>query len=394
MTAPAPTPPALQWDLFCRVIDNYGDVGLCWRLAAQLAGRGQRVRLWLDDASALQWMAPGGCRGVELRAWGGAPPSPDERAPDVMLEAFGCDIAPRFMAWCVARAQACGHRPVWINLEHLSAEPHVERNHGLPSPLQCGPAAGWTRWFFYPGFGAASGGLLREGDLGARQQAFDRGAWRRRFVRARAAGATGAGNSRAADGAQCADAGRRWVALFCYEPPALAELLAQSRSRPGQWLVTPGRASAAMQAALQAGPSGQLANPLPSDAQPPAIAWLQEKTQPQFDELLWACDWNLVRGEDSLVRALWAGQALVWQLYPQHDGAHYPKLQAFLDWLQAPPALRQFHAAWNAVDGAALHAPDDAMLIEWRDCIRAARARLLAQPDLLTRLLGFVAGKR
>ncbi len=71
------TPP-LQWDVFCRVIDNFGDIGVCWRLVAQLAGLGHRVRLWVDDASALAWMAPGGCPGVELRAWGSPPPGPDE----------------------------------------------------------------------------------------------------------------------------------------------------------------------------------------------------------------------------------------------------------------------------------------------------------------------------
>ncbi len=59
----------LQWDIFCRVIDNFGDIGVCWRLATQLAGQGQQVRLWVDDASALQWMAPEGCPGVEVRAW-------------------------------------------------------------------------------------------------------------------------------------------------------------------------------------------------------------------------------------------------------------------------------------------------------------------------------------
>ena len=36
-------------DLFCRVVDNYGDLGVCWRLARQLAGEhGVAVRLWVD----------------------------------------------------------------------------------------------------------------------------------------------------------------------------------------------------------------------------------------------------------------------------------------------------------------------------------------------------------
>ena len=48
-----------SWDIFCKVIDNYGDMGVCWRLAADLASRAHRVRLWVDDLAALSWMAPG-----------------------------------------------------------------------------------------------------------------------------------------------------------------------------------------------------------------------------------------------------------------------------------------------------------------------------------------------
>ena len=58
---------ARSWDIFCQVIDNFGDIGVCWRLAADLAARGHQVRLWVDDASALHWMAPQGAAGVEVR---------------------------------------------------------------------------------------------------------------------------------------------------------------------------------------------------------------------------------------------------------------------------------------------------------------------------------------
>lgn len=386
MTAKAPAPPALpalQWDVFCRVIDNFGDIGVCWRLVAQLASLGHRVRLWVDDASALAWMAPAGCPGVELRAWGAPPPGPHEPAPDVMVEAFGCEIAPEFIAYGVHQSRANGQKPVWINLEYLSAESYVERTHRLPSPLLSGPAAGWTRWFFYPGFTPATGGLLREDDLMARRQAFDRTAWRQAH-----ADAFGPDND---DGP-----GWRWVSLFCYEPAALPELLQHSQTQPTQLLVTPGRPTVAVQAALGAaknhaqnaclgapGKLGQL-----------CISYLPARPQTAFDDMLWACDLNFVRGEDSLVRALWAGQALVWQIYPQHDNAHHDKLWAFLDWLQAPASLRQFHATWNGLNTAPLQWPGDDTLDEWTACIAAARTRLLTQDNLVAQLLGFVAEKR
>ena len=381
-----PLPP-LQWDVFCRVIDNFGDIGVCWRLVAQLAALGHRVRLWVDDASALQWMAPQGCPGVELRAWGSPPPSPDEPAPDVMVEAFGCEIAPEFIAYSAYPSSARGQKsskPVWINLEYLSAEAYVERNHRLPSPILSGPAAGWTRWFFYPGFTPGTGGLLREPDLMARREAFDRSAWR-----AEHAAAFGLGDG-------CAE--QRWVSLFCYEPAALPELLRHGQTRPTQLLVTPGRPTAAVRAALAEGCDqniGQIGlQRLSEKREQLSISYLPHRPQPAFDEMLWACDFNAVRGEDSLVRALWAGQAFVWQIYPQHDNAHHDKLWAFLDWLQAPASLRQFHATWNGLDAEPLQWPGDDTLAEWTACTQAARARLLMQDNLVAQLLGFVAEKR
>ena len=96
MTLPRPLP-ALQWDVFCRVIDNFGDIGVCWRLSADLAARNQQVRLWVDDASALAWLAPQGHPGVQVRAWGSLPAA-HEPPTQVLVEAFGCDIAPEFIA--------------------------------------------------------------------------------------------------------------------------------------------------------------------------------------------------------------------------------------------------------------------------------------------------------
>ena len=62
------------WDIFCTVIDNHGDLGVCWRLTRQLRDAGQRVRLWVDDASALAWMAPTAHQepGIEVRPWADA----------------------------------------------------------------------------------------------------------------------------------------------------------------------------------------------------------------------------------------------------------------------------------------------------------------------------------
>lgn len=384
----------MLWDVFCRVIDNFGDIGVCWRLCADLAHRGHTVRLWVDDSSALAWMAPGArdkqWPGVTVLDWNQAsdtdflqhlPPA------DVWIEGFGCDIATEFIA---ARAYSTStgginspKTPVWVNLEYLSAEGYVERCHALPSPVMQGPAKGWTKHFYYPGFTAGTGGLLREPSLSQQPDVSD--ATRAEWLAAH----------------HVPWAGERLVSLFCYEPAALASALVawMQADTPTLLLVTPGRAARAVEAALptareQAGP-----HPRPGALR---LHHLPALSHPDFDALLHACDLNLVRGEDSLVRALWAGKPFIWHIYPQDDGAHADKLAAFLDCMGADNTVRELHAAWNGLSASALGATtlpggsDWAALplAPWQAQVHSWRTRLLAQPDLVSTLIGFVQKRR
>ncbi len=397
--APAPAAPALRWDLFCRVVDNFGDVGVCWRLACDLAGRGQRVRLWVDDAAALRWMAPAGRSAVEVIAWRASTPCPPPG--DVVIEAFGCDPPPAFVATMAARAApGAAGQPVWINLEYLSAEPYVERSHGLASPQMSGPGRGLAKWFFYPGYTAATGGLLREPTLAAELRAFDRAAWL------------------ASQGIPLRP-GEQLVSLFCYPGAPVDRLVAALAAdhAPTLLATAPGAATGATRAALAAlAPAGPGRNAGPEIRQH-ALPWL---SQPDFDRLLWAADLNFVRGEDSWVRAQWAGKPFVWQAYAQDDGAHVAKISAFLALaLQGADAVAQrtlsaWHAAWNGLDGprpegenrhrieSAGAEPPPVALPEWtpenrcavEQAVRAWRGRLIDSPDLVTRLLAFVREKR
>ena len=333
----------MRWDVFCRVIDNLGDVGVCWRLARDLAARGDTVRLWIDDASALAWMAPGGATGVEVGAFDAA-----GEPGEVVVEAFGCDPPPAFVARMAAR------RPVWINLEYLSAEDYVERSHRLPSPQRDGQ----TKWFFYPGFSERTGGLLREPGLLAERAAFDRDAWL------------------AAHGLVPA-AGERVVTLFCYDNPAVPALLAALAQRPTLLLLTPG-------------PAQRQVTSAPAGVRTAALPWLP---QPEFDRLLWASDLNFVRGEDSLVRAIWAGMPFVWQAYPQDDGVHALKLDALLARMAAPGDVAAMWRAWNgtAAPGTGWPAWPDAA--GWQAAAREFRAELAALPDLGNALREFARRK-
>lgn len=362
------------WDIFCRVIDNLGDIGVCWRLSADLAGRGHQVRLWVDAPDALRWMAPGALEGrwpgVRVLRWT-VPMDPallsTLEPADVWIEGFGCEpdaglLAQRFDPGRPVRVPP----PVWIDLEYLSAEPYAARSHGLPSPIGQGPARGHTRWFFFPGLTAATGGLLREPGLPNRRSGFDR--------------------ARGLEQLGIPWTGERLVSLFCYEPQALGDMLLQLTRSPERTrlLVPQGRGAQAVRDVLGLAATEPGIVGLPGSL---ALQFLPPLPQADFDRLLWACDLNYVRGEDSLVRALWAGKPFVWQIYPQDDGAHHAKLLAMLRALDAPPSWQHYHLAWNGLTSGPLPGPDAA---QWAQAVDLARGRLLAQSDLCQRLCAFV----
>ncbi len=351
-----------RWDVFCRVVDNLGDVGVCWRLAADLASRGVTVRLWIDDAAALAWMAPGGSPGVDVRNW--PADGVDVEPGNVVIEAFGCALPDPFIARMAARAPP----PVWINLEYLSAEADVERSHGLASPQGRGPGRGLVKWFFYPGFTRRTGGLIREPGLLRQRSEFDREAWFGRL-----------GLQRRPH--------ERVASVFCYAQPQLAPLLAALAPEPTLLLLAPGaavrQATELLDASLQRGAARAVVLP-----------WL---AQTDFDRLLWSCDLNFVRGEDSFVRAQWAGVPFVWQAYPQSDEVHHVKVRAFLDRLlvgadaSVTEPVRALWEAWNGVGTASpltlpAWQPWRRISVDWRES-------LLTQPDLTTQLLEFARQK-
>ena len=377
----------LQWDIFCKVIDNFGDIGVSWRLAASLAAHGHLVRLWVDDASALAWMAPGGAAGVQLMPWSEHIDADClNSAPcDVMVETFGCRVAPQFIAACARIGCASAEYgsessiPAWINLEYLTAESYAKRSHGLPSLVQSGPAAGSKKWFYYPGFTEETGGLLREDDLLKRQASFDRGAW--------------------LSGFEIDATGQAVVFLFCYEPPALNVLLLQLQANglggePITLMVAAGRTAVAVKEItskkrLQTNKYGrkQLSKLL-------TVVYLPELTQHDFDHALWSADINFVRGEDSLVRAIWAGKPFVWHIYPQGDAAHVHKLEAFLSMADAPDSLRAYHRWWN---GIATYAVDPVLgddLLAWQLHAQRLTSRQLALPDLTSQIEQFALKNR
>jgi uncharacterized repeat protein (TIGR03837 family) len=330
----------LACDIFCAVVDNFGDIGVCWRLARQLqAEHGWRVRLFVDDLTVFHALCPDvdaslarqEASGVVIEHWHEPMHAGDTLdIADVVIEAFACEIPHTYIAAMARRER----EPVWINLEYLSGEDWVADFHTRPSPH---PRYPLSKSFFFPGLGAGTGGVIKEHDLDARREQFDANAWWNERV-----------------GIERPDATKTVVSLFAYENPAVDALLAQWRdgSSPVVLLVPEGRISGAL-ARFFGVPKFTAGTSAQSGAlEAHALGFVE---QPRFDELMWAADINFVRGEDSFVRAQWAMKPFVWHIYPQADDAHLPKLDAALDHvtvgLQAPArdAMRAFWHAWNGV---------------------------------------------
>jgi uncharacterized repeat protein (TIGR03837 family) len=357
----------LHWDIFCRVIDNHGDIGVCWRLARQLASEHEKVvRLWLDDFDSLKPMSPAVdlrlnrqiCEGVEICRW--TENIAVDRPAEVVIETFACDLPASYLQAMAGTLR----KPCWINLEYLTAESWAEGCHGLASPH---PSLPLVKYFYFPGFTAASGGLLREKDLLTRRDAEVAGLKREHTLD---------------------------VSLFCYDnAPVDGLLTALGESASAIRLhVAAGKPLAAVARHLKgSGPwqIGQL-QVLPFDFLP----------QDDFDRLLWRCDINFVRGEDSFVRAQWAGKPFVWQIYPQAEQAHLDKLEAFLARYTegmstaARIAAVNVFRAWNSV-GDLRCAWEDFMVARAEIAGHSLRwsEQLAEDMDLSTALVKFCAAK-
>lgn len=312
-------------DIFCQVLDNFGDVGVCWRLARILASHGQRVTLWVDDLTRLQRLRPSldiglaqqALDGFTLRYWSST--ATPETVADLVICAFGCRLSEPVLLQMAAITPG----PVWINLEYLSAEHWVEQSHRLPSPH---PRLPLVEHFFFPGFTQRTGGLLREKDLLARRAAFDTTA---RTVFLSQLGVH-------------LQPGRYLVSLFCYPSAPIASLFQAMQSGPPVLCLVPEGVTPLAPASGKTSTQGAL-----------TLQGIPFLDPDDYDRLLWSCDLNFVRGEDSASRAQWAAQPMLWQLYPQVDRAHLSKLHAFLALYSdsvdpvCAEGLRHFLDWWN-----------------------------------------------
>lgn len=374
-----------RWDIFCKVIDNFGDAGVCWRLARQLATDfHQEVRLWIDDLATLSCFTPElNCKDlvqtvqdVKICSWQQL--QMEFTCADIVIEAFACDLPDIYIA---AMLESDKH-PLWINLEYLSAEPWVADYHLLPSPH---PRLPLTKFFFFPGFTKGTGGLLRENALMEQKSEFDE-VVRQTFMKQL--------------GLYEKEPGSLWISLFCYADAPVAQLLQVlfESAQPILLIVPAGKVADRILEILKDAPIFGTRLIASKHLSVQIIPFLE---QTEYDRLLWCCDINFVRGEDSFVRAQWAAKLFIWNIYPQQEQAHFRKLDAFLelytDRMTIPmaAAIREMWNCWNS--RCAFNAGTWMNFLAFRESLMLHNEswvnQLMKQEDLATNLVQFVENR-
>ncbi|MDX1913950.1 MAG: elongation factor P maturation arginine rhamnosyltransferase EarP [Methylophilus sp.] len=312
------------WDIFCKVVDNFGDIGVCWRLAKQLQREhGLQVRLWVDDLSIAQHLIPAldlasptqYREDICIQHWHAH--ADFSQAADVVIEGFACGLPSAYLAVMVTQQSK------WVNLEYLSAESWVDDFHGKPSPQSfLNSNHSLVRYFYFPGFTEKSGGLIREGD------AFNQhvsSSWNTRSTLK--------------------------ISLFCYPSAPISDLLNALQSNTHGVIAYVPKSAILPNIAKYFGKEVvEVGEKLTKNNL--TVEVLPFLSQADYDALLRVCDLNFVRGEDSWVRAIWAAKPFIWQPYWQEEDTHLKKLLAFLDVFyrdaeaQVTDTIQQLEQAW------------------------------------------------
>jgi uncharacterized repeat protein (TIGR03837 family) len=312
-------------DIFCRCIDNFGDAGVTYRFAREfkIARAACRVRVFMDGMDTLHAIVSGIDAGVSVQEYESITYISTLAlndglmdalgVADVMVEMFACHIPERLLEAAYSRSSLI------INLEYLSAEGWVEGYHLKESLL--GRGASIRKFYFMPGLREATGGLIVNSSLERLRSGggLDRAA----VIGAALEGAgirIGAGD------------GRLIGTLFTYERgfDALVSGLADF-GREALLLVFGEKSQRGMAATLSrlgAG-SGHLRKPI--SYKNVTVICLPFIGQHDYDALLCCADFNIVRGEDSLARAILSGKPFIWNAYIQEERYQIVKVEALLE---------------------------------------------------------------
>jgi len=317
-------------DIFCHVIDNFGDAGVAWRLARALQALPNHgtIRLFIDSLNTLHAIVPKLSVTQFIQSVAevtiidasklNADHLPSLGTADIVIEAFACEIPE-----CYYKEALFSSRLI-INIDYLSAETWVEGYHLQESLLPSGTA---KKYFFMPGFTSATGGLLQSPEvMHFRTQSSSA---QREYLSSLLAKA-GYTTPLHPEALVCS--------VFSYLRSFDTFLSDASTLTHPLLIICFGAKTkeSMLQSVARLEPEC-----IPTKDTPRVIPYknctillLPFLPQAEYDALLCSTDFNIVRGEDSLARAVLSGKPFIWNAYLQDAKYHKVKVAALTAMMQ------------------------------------------------------------
>jgi len=273
-------------DVFCDVIDNFGDAGVCLRLCRDFSKKNYEVRLFCNNVNILNKITnseDASNRFLSLLSW--SDKNMDYSPSEVVIQAFSVRLPDNLIKKIKTRKSTV------INLEYLTAETFAEDCHKLPSY-----ADGFESFFFFPGFTKKTGGVVIEKSFLEKIN-------------------------------KTKSKESKNITLFSYENEKVKSVINSLNKEKFILNIFEGKGlnnfNNQLKLNLTAGDEYKL-NEL-------TVRVLPMVSQDEYDSYLIDSKLNLVRGEDSIVRAMLTGNPFLWHIYPQEEDAHKDKIEALFD---------------------------------------------------------------
>ncbi|WP_297488027.1 elongation factor P maturation arginine rhamnosyltransferase EarP, partial [uncultured Cetobacterium sp.] len=151
-------------DIFCEIIDNYGDIGVVYRLAKEMKKLYKdniEIRVILNRLDEFKKLNKR-VEDIQCQEIDGIIYITEEfltknictfSPANVIIEAFGCNVFQGYLE------KAKEESSLLLNLEYLSGEKWIEDIHGMESLMG---AKKLKKFFFMPGFSEKSGGVMAD----------------------------------------------------------------------------------------------------------------------------------------------------------------------------------------------------------------------------------------
>ena len=279
-------------DIFCQVIDNYGDVGVAYRLAREFKRvyPNKKLRFVINQIEELNLIRKS--EDIEIILYKDI--SKIENSADLIIESFGCEIPKEYMDKALKKSKLI------INLEYFSAEKWVDDFHLQESFL----GGNLKKYFFIPGLSEKSGGILLDNEFLERKKKVEANKeyYLKKFGIKEKYDLIGS--------------------VFSYEKNFGS--LIEELKKLGKKIILLMLSEKTQKNFIKYFDNGNNYDKI-------KFVKLPFFTYDKYEELLALCDFNLVRGEDSFVRALLLGKPFLWHIYPQDENTHIKKLESFLE---------------------------------------------------------------